>query len=72
MGLSAFPEMKASSAPQAFSTAVDAPDGITNSPAAPQTDGHLLMSPPGPVSQGGCTTVPEQKRKVLKIYLQAL
>ena len=72
MGLSAFPEMKASSAPRAFSHAAAAPDGITKSSAAPQTDGRLLVSPAAPDSQGHYTTVPQQKHNVLKIYFQAL
>ncbi|KAI5162424.1 Ceramide Kinase [Manis pentadactyla] len=57
-------------APRVFSIALDSPDRMTKSPAAPQTDGRLLMSPTALVSQDGCTIVPEQKQKVLKIYFR--
>lgn len=72
MGLSGLPEMKAPLSTPSFLQAADSPDRISTAPAAPQTDGRLLMSPTAPLSQGGCTVVPQQKREVLKIYFQAL
>lgn len=41
-----------------LSDALDSPDRITKCPAAPQTDGRLLLSPAAPDSRSHCTTVP--------------